>query len=348
MGWMIYGANGFTGRLIAEEALRRGHRPTLAGRSRDRVEPIARDLGLPFQIASLQDPAALREALAGQELVIHAAGPFIHTGEPMMRACLDAGASYVDITGEIPVFQSLFAHDEEAVARGVALIGGAGFDVVPSDCLARHVADRLPGARRLEIAIAGSMEASHGTTLSAIEMIPRGGLVRRGERLEALPFGTGSKRVRFSDRERLVTPIPWGDLETAWHSTRIPEITTYMALPGGADRLLRVAGPLLQRVLARDSIRTVVGRIAAGAAHGPDAELRRTGRSHFWARASDDAGREAEAWLDTAESYELTALATVRIAERVIAEKPRGALSPAMAFGADFVLEIPGTVRTEL
>jgi short subunit dehydrogenase-like uncharacterized protein len=331
--------------LVAQEALRRGHRPVLAGRKREPLEEMAEELGLAFRVFDLNDADAIASALLGQRLVLHAAGPFIHTSAPMVEACLRAGVHYVDITGEIAVFESIFARDAEAKARRVALLPGVGFDVVPSDCLANHVAARCPGATRLDLFIDAGGRTSTGTARSMVESIPGGGLVRRGGKLVPQPLGRGGRDVRFLDGERRVLPIPWGDLATAWRSTGIPDITTYMASPSGAETLLRLVGPALQKALSFKGIRDAVSHIAGEMAQPPDAATRRTADAHFYARAVDASGHAAEAWLETPEAYHLTALTGVRSVERILAEEPTGALTPAMAFGADFILEIPGVRR---
>src|SRR5262245_29982361 len=168
-GFMIYGAYGYTGELIARQAIARGHRPVLAGRRRDELDKLSRELDLPNVCVALDEPARLREALGQVGVVCHAAGPFIHTSAPMVEACLEAGTSYVDITGEITVFRSVFARHDEAERRGVALLPGAGFDVVPSDCLARFVADAVPGATELQIAFASLGRPSAGTAKASFE-----------------------------------------------------------------------------------------------------------------------------------------------------------------------------------
>jgi short subunit dehydrogenase-like uncharacterized protein len=285
--------------------------------------------------------------MEGLPLVVHAAGPFVRTSEPMVQACLTAGAHYLDITGEIPVFENTFRHDEEAKKRGVTLMSGVGFDVVPTDCLARYVAEQVPGATELDIAIAAISGASAGTTKSSLEMLPSGGRVRRGGHLRPWPLGKGARQVRFSDRERTVMPIPWGDLVTAWHTTGIPNITTYMSMKPSAVRALRVAFPVLQRVLAVDGVRQRLMRLVESKVQGPNAEQRERGRSYLWAQAQAPDGRQAQAWLETAEGYALTALTTVRAVEEVLARSPRGALTPAQAFGADFILSIEGSRRRD-
>src|SRR6266849_1625195 len=141
--WLIYGANGYTGELIAREAARRGHRPILAGRSADRIVPLARELGCESRAFALD---RIGDALDGIALALHCAGPFIRTSAPMVAACLRSGAHYLDITGEIPVFEAIMKRDADAKARGVTLLPGVGFDVVPTDCLAAMLARRMPDA----------------------------------------------------------------------------------------------------------------------------------------------------------------------------------------------------------
>ncbi len=343
---MLYGASGYTGRLIAEEAVRRGHRPVLAGRSREKLVPLAERLGLEVLVAGLDDVRSLVSTLEGLPLVLHAAGPFVRTSEPMVQACLAAGAHYLDITGEIPVFESTFQHDAEARARGITLMSGVGFDVVPTDCLARYVAERVPGAHELDLAISLG-QASAGTAKSALEQLPAGGRVRRGGALQPWPMGKGLRRVRFADAERTVAPIPWGALVTAWHTTGIPNITTYMALPRAAARVIRFTYPLLKRVLAVDAVRHGAERFIESRVQGPDETARSEHRSHVWAEARAADGRRAQAWLELPEGYTFTALAAVRAVEQVLAHRPQGALTPARAFGADFVLSIEGCQRLE-
>jgi short subunit dehydrogenase-like uncharacterized protein len=349
---MIYGANGYTGELVVAEALKRGHRPLLAGRSAQKLGRLAERFDLPFVAVDLGDHAALVNALGAVDLVFHAAGPFVDTSAAMVRACLEARVHYVDITGEIPVFEHTLAQHAVAVDRGVVLMSGVGFDVVPTDCLAAHVARRLPGASELEIAIAAIGQPSPGTTKSSFDGMVRGGLVRRAGALVQHPLGKGARRVRFSDRERSVMPIPWGDLVTAHRTTGIPNITTYMALPQKMTsimtstwRLQDLASPITRVVLGAKPVKRLVMRAIERGVQGPSPEARERGRSFVWARASNPEGQAAEAWLETLEGYDFTAVAGMRIVELILAQKSAGALTPAVAFGPDFVLEIPSTRR---
>jgi short subunit dehydrogenase-like uncharacterized protein len=350
--FMIYGANGYTGQLLAEEAVKRGHRPTLCGRSAAKVAPLAERLGLPHRVAALDDPSALRRALAGMALVLHAAGPFVHTAEPMLRACLDVRAHYLDITGEIPAFQLAFSRASDAVRSGIAIVPGVGFDVVPTDCLAGYVAALVPNANELEIAIAGMSGLSVGTAKSMVESAAAGGLVRRGGELVSLPFGAGVRMQRFARRSYAVMPIPWGDLETAYRSTGIPNITTAMSVPPALTRVTKLLAPLsslaapaLRGLLSRERVKERLLRAVEARVEGPDADARARGRSHLWAVARNRAGEQREAWLESVEPYAFTALSGIRAVERLLKAPVAGAFTPAQAFGTEFVLAVEGTSR---
>jgi len=348
--WLLYGASGYTGRLLAEEAVRRGLHPILAGRAREKIDPLGAKLGLPTLALDLADGPALRRALEGVALVLHAAGPFIHTSTPMVEACLDVRASYLDITGEIPVFEANFARDAAARERGVALISGVGFDVVPSDCLAVYVAHKLALPSSLEIAIdAGGGGPSAGTLKSILELLPGGGLVRRGGTLQKWRLGKGSRSFRFPSPSgsgiRKAAAMPWGDLSTAFRSTGIPDITTYMTMPRGGVSAMTLGGPLIVAALGSAAIRRAAAGWVERSVPGPTEAQRQRGRCHLWARAVDREGQDAQAWLTTPEGYAFTALSGIAAVEQTLAKKPIGAVTPAMAFGADFVLGIEGVQR---
>lgn len=149
MTWMVYGANGYTGRLIAELAVQRGERPILAGRSHEKVEPIAAALGLEHRAFDLSQARAHLEDV---DAVVHCAGPFAHTSTAMVDACLRTRTHYLDITGEIDVFESIGLRDIDARKAGIVLLPGAGFDVVPTDCLAAILKNALPSATHLDLA----------------------------------------------------------------------------------------------------------------------------------------------------------------------------------------------------
>ena len=134
MTLLIYGAYGYTGELIAEEAADRGLDTVVAGRDAVETEHLAERLGCegrPFDV----DAAASH--LDDVDVCLNCAGPFVETYEPLVDACLETGTDYLDITGELSVFEAIAERDREAERAGVCLLPGVGFDVVPTDCLDR-------------------------------------------------------------------------------------------------------------------------------------------------------------------------------------------------------------------
>jgi short subunit dehydrogenase-like uncharacterized protein len=349
--WLIYGASGYTGQLVAEAAARRGHRPLLAGRSAERLKPLAERLNLDYAAVPLEDANALAKLVSGVKAVYHAAGPFTVTSQPMLRACLAAGTHYLDITGEVGVYQQVFRHSSAAQEKGIALLPGVGFDVIPSDCLLKYVADRLPDATWLEVAIdgvgaSGGGSASAGTLKSALEILAHtGNVVRRDGRLVRHRLGAGARRFRFPYGERLAMPVPWGDVEMAWHSTGVPNITAYLCFPPGLIRGARLGGGLATLLLKSKALRRFIGRQIDQQTTGPSEHAREQGRSYLYAQARNARGNTCEAWLETPEAYRFTAEVAPLVVERVLDGGLRGALTPALAFGADFPLSAAGTRR---
>jgi short subunit dehydrogenase-like uncharacterized protein len=330
---LLYGANGYTGTLIAERACALGLRPVLAGRSEEKLRPLAARLGLPHRAFGLDQPD-----LGGARLVLHCAGPFSQTSRAMVDACLAQGAHYLDVTGEIDVFEAVLARGAEARERKVVLLPGVGFDVVPSDCLALLLKEALPSATELELAFAPGGGASRGTLKTAVEQLPKGGRVRRGGVIRQVPAAAVVREIPFADKPRRAMSIPWGDVSTAFHSTGIGNITVYLAAGAGminVARATRFAGP----ALGLGPVQALLKRAIEAFVVGP-AQL--TGRVELWGRVSDGTHAK-EATLRVPHGYAFTAEAALACAQRVLAgEVPPGAWTPAGALGARFVLGLSG------
>lgn len=344
---MVYGAYGFTGQWIVEAAVERGHRPLLAGRDAKQLRPVAERFGLESRLLSLSEPGALRDALGPLDAIMHAAGPYVHTAEPMLEACLGTATHYVDITGETAVLEQQFTLDERAREVGVAILGGMGFDVVPTDCLARHVADELDRVEELDIVVDTDINPTAGTVKSALGMLPEGGRVRRRGQLRREPVGSRTLSVKFPHGRRTASSVPLGDLVTAVHSTGADSITTYVVLPRGIARVLQVVSPLLGFLLRFSPIRNLAERLVDRVFTGPDRRDRGSTENWIYARARSREGDTADAWLKTPETYWFTALSCVQAVETLAERDVTGVRSPAMAFGADFVLDIPGVERVD-
>lgn len=338
---LIYGANGYTGQLIVEECVRRGLHPVVAGRRVETLRPLATAHGLDTRVFALDDARALEDALRDVRVVLNAAGPFFRTSAPMVSACLARGVHYLDITGEIAVFEACRARHDDAKRAGIVLLPGVGFDVVPTDCLAALLSERLPGAQLLELAFAGGGGFSRGTLKTMVLGSQRGGAIRRDGRISAVPAAWKAQRIPFRDRRRHAVTIPWGDVSTAHWSTKIPNIHTYLAMPPSAVRmmgLMRLASPLLSiGVLRRAVERQIDARVS-----GPSADVRATARMHVWVRVTHADGRTVEGTAETPEGYRFTAISAVECAMRVLAGTPAaGYHTPSSAFSSRFLDALP-------
>lgn len=346
--FLVYGVTGYTGRLIVEHAVERGLNPVLAGRSVGEVRSLAERLGLRHRVFGLGSRRALLDGVSGMAAVLHAAGPFSATSAPMAEACLAAGVHYCDITGEIDVFENLAARDAQAKAAGVMLMPGVGFDVVPSDCLAVHVAARLPDATRLRLSIGGLTRASRGTAKTMVEAIAQGVRVRSNGHV-VLATGTPSGVADFGVGPRPTVGVSWGDVSTAWHSTGIPNVEVFFE----ADRNMRRAAAMpgfVKRVLGtRVAQRILKAQIDKRLPPGPTAEQRSRGRAVVVAEARNAAGKTMVSSLVTPEPYALTALTAVEIVHRAAnGDAVAGFKTPSAVFGADFILRFPGVERTDI
>jgi short subunit dehydrogenase-like uncharacterized protein len=348
--WMIYGANGYTGELAAREAVERGERPVLAGRNAETVRALARELELDHRSFGLDDPGALTRGIEGMSAVLHCAGPFVRTSRAMVLACLAARSHYLDITGEIAVFEKVLARGEEARQAGVALLPGVGFDVVPSDCLAARLAEALPDATDLVLAFASDRASvSRGTMKTMIESLPHAGAVRRGGKIVPVPIAWDAREIDFGGLgKRWAMTIPWGDVSTAWHSTGIPDIRVYTGTPPKQIRRLRRLAPFLP-LAGWKPLKRFLQRRVDRRAPGPSEEIRQTARVYLWGEAKNAAGARVTATLETPEAYRLTAVSAVECARRAVAgEVPAGAWTPSKAFGARFVDTLPEVVAGEI
>ncbi|HEY3569897.1 MAG TPA: saccharopine dehydrogenase NADP-binding domain-containing protein [Thermoanaerobaculia bacterium] len=351
MSWMIYGANGYTGELAAREAVRKGLSPILAGRNAEAVGRLAQELGLPSRAFSLGDAQGTAAELYGVKAVLHCAGPFLHTSAPMVAACLATGAHYLDITGEIPVFERVLAQGEAARRAGVALLPGVGFDVVPSDCLAARLARALPSATDLSLAFYNAGGGfSRGTLKTMIESLPHAGAIRKDGRIVPVPVAWDAREIDFGGRagRRWTMTIPWGDVSTAYHSTGIPNIRVYSGTPPAQIRRMKRMALFLPLAGWGPIKRLALGWVGRKVT-GPSEEIRETARVYLWGEARDAAGRTVTSTIETPEGYRFTAISAVESVIRLLAGRVQpGAWTPSKAFGPDFVTELPGVVAGEV
>jgi len=348
--FLIYGAYGYTGELIVEQAVKNGLHPLLAGRDEARLKILASKYRLDYRAFDLSDTAALESALQEVQAVLHCAGPFVHTFRPMVMACLRARKHYVDISGEIEEFEALAQLDNHAQQAGITLLPGAGFDVVPSDCLSVHLKQRLPSATHLRLYIRGvGAGVSRGKAKSAIENLHRQGRIRQNGKIVSVPAAWKVKPVDFGRGAVPTVTVGWGDVSTAYYSTGIPNIETYMAFPRRLVDFMyfsRLAGPLLYTRAAKSLLKWAIDTFLPP---GPSESQRQRGLSILLGEVSNAEGRRAVTRLQTPEGYSLTAQTSLAIVQRILSGdfKP-GFQTPGRLFGPDFILQFHGVERTDL
>ncbi|HET7313592.1 saccharopine dehydrogenase family protein [Salinisphaera sp.] len=340
---LIYGAYGYSGELIARQAVADGLAPVLSGRNASKVAALARTLELTARPFDLD-----RDTVAGQladiDVVLHCAGPFVATAPAMVEACIATGTHYLDITGEIDVFEHVFARDADAREVGAVLCPGAGFDVVPTDCLAAALAEALPDATALALGFDSRSGLSPGTAKTAVEGLADGGRVRRDGRIVQVPLAADVREIDFGDGAKPAMTIPWGDVATAYHSTGIPNVAVYMPMSPGRIRQVKRLN-WVRPALGLSPVKRLL-KARAGRVRGPDAATRARRATRVWGEVRNAAGAVRVGRVSVANGYDVTVHASLALAWRLIDDAPKGgAYTPSQLAGAGFVETLPGSGR---
>lgn len=346
---VLYGSYGYTGELIAQECKRSNLHVLLAGRNEAKLKQQATKYNFPYQVADVSDHKSLVTILRRASLLINCAGPFQYTAHQMVNACLEAGTHYTDISGEFEVFESLTRYSEEAQTKQLVIMPGVGFDVVPSDCLAVHLKNRLPSATHLQLAFTmGKGGLSRGTSKTMIEGMGNGSCIRENGKIKSIALGEKIMIVDFDSFRRTTLCIPWGDISTAWRSTGIPNIEVYSGVSSSAIRgakLSNYLGWLLRSRWVKNYLQKQVDKKPPG----PSEQRRNEGRSYLWGKVWNEKGEEHTTRLETINGYSLTAKTAVLIADKILRSTVKAGYStPAQYFGADLILEIETTTRTDV
>ncbi|GAB3672722.1 saccharopine dehydrogenase family protein [Salinisphaera aquimarina] len=345
--FMIYGAYGYTGELIAREAVARGLQPILAGRDDDRVHALAQELGLESRAFGLKEASEISPQLADVDVLLHCAGPFSATAPQVMAACIQAHTHYLDITGEISVFEHAFSRHDDAVTAGVVLCCGVGFDVVPTDCLAAYLAEAMPDATALALGFDSRSGFSPGTAKTSVEGLAEGGKVRRDGRVTTVPLADSVREIDFGDGPKQAMTIPWGDISTAWRTTGIGNIEVYM--PMAPKRITQVkrlnwVRPLLGLAPLQALLKSRAGRV-----QGPDAGQRESSPTHVWGEVRNAEGEVRVGRLLVANGYTVTLHASLAIVAQLFAgDTAGGAYTPSQLAGRDLAERLPGSGKVTI
>jgi short subunit dehydrogenase-like uncharacterized protein len=348
--WMIYGANGYTGRLAARYAKDHGLSPVVAGRHGERIRSLADELALESRVFDLADEAVATTNLEGMAAVLHCAGPFSATSRPMLAACLRTGTHYLDITGEIAVLEDAHSRNQEFIAAGIVVIPGVGFDVVPTDCLAAMLKRELISATHLKLAfMSRDGKLSPGTAKTMVEGLPEGGRIRENGRIIKVPPAHKVETIPFTEwLSATAVAIPWGDVATAYYSTGIPNIEVFLGVPETQVGRMRISG-FIRSLLGLAPVQSIMKALIARRVKGPSDEQRARDEVYVYGEAWDAAGRRVAMRLRTREAYTLTAESGVKAILKVLDGRlAPGAYTPSMAFGTEYVLELEGTTLSRV
>lgn len=343
--FMIYGANGYTGELIAREAKKRGLKPVLAGRSEAKIRPLAEELGLEGRCFDLKHADANLQDI---DIVIHCAGPFSATSAPMIEACLVSKTHYLDITGEIEVFEYAQMQNNRAKEAGIVICPGVGFDVIPTDCVAAKLKEAMPDATHLALGFESRSKNSPGTAKTSVEGLASGGKVRQDGKIITVPLGYKTRHIDFGAGEHLGATIPWGDVSTAYHSTGIPNIEVYMSVPPKLVKGMKTANKL-RWLLALPFVQSFMKKQAGKGATGMDAEARDRFPMYVWGEVSNARHETRIARVKTPNGYTVTfhgALAVTDFLEKN--QVKGGSYTPSKLCGSDLVEKLEGVDKITL
>jgi len=343
---VVYGSYGYTGQLVIQECRKRGLKTLLSGRNTSRLQEQSHASGFPSEAVDINNAAGLVQLAGKARVVLHCAGPFVRTASQMATACLAAGTHYLDITGEHSVFSKMAELNDQAVRQGIVIMPGTGFDVVPTDCMALHLKQKMPDATSLLLAFGMKPTGvSRGTAKTALMSMGNPTMVRKEGRLVEEPGENRVMEIDFGPFRAPALRISWGDIVTAWHTTRIPDISVHMAVNERFLRQMRWS-MLFRRLLRPAFVQRFLSRKIDQRPAGPDDRALKEGRSFVYGRVMNGKGEKCEAWLEAGNGYALTAEMSVIISQKLSHESPlKGYHTPASAFGADLILEATGVTR---
>lgn len=302
---MIYGANGYSGKLMSQKAKQLDMKPIVAGRNKSVINALATELNLEERIFDLSDSNNIESNLKDIDVVIHCAGPFSKTAKPMIEACLNSKTHYLDITGEINVFELAKSYNQKAKEAGVVLCPGVGFDVIPTDCLASQLKELMPDATHLALGFDSKSGFSPGTAKTSVEGLAQGGKVRKDGNIISVPLAYKTKKIDFGNGEKLAMTIPWGDVSTAYFTTQIPNIEVYIpASPKLVSRLKKMN--FIRPILGLGFVQNFMKKRIEKSVKGPSENQRAKLKTYLWGEVKNANGDAKELRIITANGYALT------------------------------------------
>lgn len=345
----VYGATGFTGRLVSQELERSGADFILAGRSQEKLDALARSLDRspPTRAVTVDDGAGLRDLLDDCSTVIACAGPFTLHGEPVLEAAVATGTDYLDTTGEQPFIRLAYDTYGPRAARGnTAVIPGMGFDYVPGDMIASLTAAGLGRLDTVRLAYATSFQMTRGTMLSALEMIKGGDLQWKDSRLVPAPQSISRGEFDFGPPlgEQAMTRYPAGEQIMLPRHLDVRTVETMLSASSIAPGPLTDLTPMVARpagLLMRTPVRKLAGSLISRLPEGPDEEDRAAARFTIACEVRTADGTTRRGRITGRDVYGITAALIVKgaIASACGDIEPSGGLAPSQAFDPNLFLD---------
>ncbi len=338
---LIYGANGYTGKLIVDKAINFDYDITIAGRSVKSIYEMGKEYNLPYLSFSPIEIESNPKILKEFDIMLNCAGPFSQTAKPIIDACLKSNTHYLDITGEIDIFRLGKSYHQKAIDSNVIICPGVGFDVIPTDCLASRLNESLPNADELILGFESTAgKISPGTMATSIESLGYGGRIRKNGEILKVPLVYKSHKFDFGNGSKTMVTIPWGDVATAGYSTRIPNISVYIPMHPKQVQLLKRINwfPWLLRIKL---IQNMLKKKVKKKINGPSIKERNNSTTYVWGQIIKG-NKVLEAQLVTSNGYDLTVDGSLAVIDYIIQNEIKsGYFTPSQLCGNDLIEKLP-------
>ncbi|EKE86844.1 saccharopine dehydrogenase family protein [Idiomarina xiamenensis] len=333
--WLIYGAYGYSGQLITHQAKRRGYTPLLAGRDAQKLNEFANQVSLQARPFDLNDSHQVASQLNDVDLVVNCAGPFSETAASLIEACLASHTHYLDITGEIEVFEYAHQQHARALEAGIVICPGVGFDVIPTDCVAARLNAQLPGATWLRLGFDSKSRMSRGTSRTSLQRLSKGGAIRENGVIKDVPLAYQVDTIDFGNGLKMAMTIPWGDVATAYYTTEIPNISVFV--PASPKLVRRLKWLNWVRWLFRfDAVKKQLLKRVDKQDAGPSANERDNNPTYVWGEIGNAKGHTQSLRVKVKNGYSVTAEGAVELAVYTLQhdDLKGGYYTPARLYGA--------------
>ncbi|KAI8635105.1 hypothetical protein F5Y19DRAFT_486037 [Xylariaceae sp. FL1651] len=320
---IIYGATGYSGRLVSEEAKRKGLDFLIAGRTETHLRDLGASLSVEYRVFDLANLEKVETALQGARVLVNCAGPYVHTGGPLINVCIKKRIHYLDISAEVEHYKLIEERDQGAIEAGIMLLPGSGGGVAILGSLVARAVQFAEHAMSIDVALYVAGAVSRGTAITGVAS-SLAGFLRRVDGKLVRANGIEVRKFDFDNGEGMVDCALFGlpDVITSWRTTRVDNMTTYVHTP--KDGFLGGDPSLLP--------------------DGPTVAEREANPYHAAVIVTSQDGSTRHAVLHTVNGYTFTATATVEAARRVLSGNALpGFQTPVSVFGIDFAETIPGT-----